>query len=50
MSTHEHMCLKKPEQLLDPLELEFQEVMVCLRWLVGTELRSFTKAVCALNY
>lgn len=44
---HEHTCFQKPEKVLDPLELEFQKVMGHLTWVVGTELRSFAKTVCA---
>lgn len=44
---HEHTYFQKPEKVLDLLEMEFQEVMGRLTWVLGTELRSFAKTVCA---
>lgn len=35
------------QRVSDPLEMEFQEVMSLLVWVLGTELRSSARAVSA---
>ena len=34
----------------DPLELELEEVVSCLMWMLGTRLRFSSQTVCALSH
>lgn len=46
------MCMsmgvpQRPGEAPDPLELVLQEVMSCLMWMLGTELRCSKREVCS---
>ena len=38
------------KRVLDPLELELQEVVSCLTWVLGAELRSSARVAHILNH
>ena len=44
----EYRCLQRPK-VLDPLELNLQDVMRHLVWVLGIRLRFLAKAPCGLN-
>jgi hypothetical protein len=48
-----HVCAgghRDQERALDRLELEWQETVSCLTWVLGTVLRSFSRTANALNH
>lgn len=48
--TQECQAPRGQERTLDLLELELQEVVSCLTWFLGIELRSSTRAVYDLHH
>lgn len=47
--TCESRCLQRPEEVLNPLELELQAVLRDLMWIIGAELGSSRRAGRTLN-
>ena len=43
-------CLQRSEETSKPLELEFQMVVSCLTWVLGTKPRSSARAASTLNH
>ena len=44
-----YRCPQRPEEGIGTLELDLEEVMSHLRWVLGTEPRSSARAASALN-